>query len=491
MVLLRNLFIFISLSVSVLAYSQAGTFTKMFTSNSYDEGIAAFRMPNKTYRIIANTGAWGWGSNNIWYIALDSNANFVRHKTMGYGGIDNARAATIDAKGNTFIIGSSTSEVGNSYQMLFLALDSSGTRHVKKYYGGSDWDFGNGITLINDTTLIIVGETYSNVSTNSDAWIMKINIQGDVLWSKTVGGDNKEAFYAAEQAPNGDIICVGHSQSYGNGSYDPFVYRCSTDGDSISQIIVNDSTDGCFLDVEIAADSTFYAGGYQRDTTDLFQDYLLRRYTKDNQMIWYENTLTQKMEARFNTLAFHGKNILAFGKTQKYGSDGDNIFCDLVNRYDGTWLEGFATGSLGDEYAYSVSTDTSNGQNHYLVIGTSTSYSMIHTGVYFMRIDNNLNFDTTMFVDTPSEIEAVRPIAKDIEIRLNPSTDKVLIKNTSQLAYKNMNIQIYDMLGKCIYNEHWSNPLEEVLVDINNWPKSSYSVVVRSKDFVFSKIIVK
>ena len=83
-------------------------------------------MPNKTYRIIANTGAWGWGSNNIWYIALDTNANFAWHKTIGYGGIDIANAATMDVNGNIYIVGSSTSESSNSYQMLYLALDSAG-----------------------------------------------------------------------------------------------------------------------------------------------------------------------------------------------------------------------------------------------------------------------------------------------------------------------------------------------------------------------------
>ncbi len=485
----KSILFLLGLLFFINSYAQEGTFSKMFSANSYDEGIAAFRMPNKTYRIIANTGAWGWGSNNIWYIALDSNANFSWHKTMGYGGIDVARAATTDSKGNTYIVGTSTSESGNSYQMLFIAMDSSGTTITKKYFGGQDWDYGNGISLINDTTIILVGETYSYANQHSDAWILKISTSGDIIWSKTVGGDKKDAFYAIAQTPNNDIICVGNSQNYGNGSNDPFLFRCNSQGDSISQIVVQDSTDGCFMDIKVAADSTFYAGGYQRDTNDLYQDYLLRRYTKANQQIWNESTLTQQMEARFNTLAFHGENILAFGKTQKYGSEGDNIFCDLVNRYDGAWIDGFATGSLGDEFAYSVTTDTSNGDIHYLIIGTSTSYDMVHSGVYFIRCNYNLEFEDTVSIDFPSGIKKSKDNSEEINIFFNSISNKIIIEN--KLQKQHGNIKIYDMLGKCIYQAISNDLSDKSIIDVSSWPRASYTVVFDSKEYTVSKIIVK
>ncbi len=485
----RYLLLAIAVFVSISAFSQAGTFTKMFTSNSYDEGIAAFRMPNKTYRIIANTGAWGWGSSNIWYITLDSNANFVKHKTIGYGGIDNARAAAIDSKGNTYIIGSSTSNVGNSYQMLFVALDSSGTLITKKYFGSSNWDFGNGIKIINDTTIILVGETYSYASQQSNAWVMKINNTGDIIWSKSVGGNQKDAFYAVEEAKNGDIICVGNSQSYGNGSYDPFMYRCANNGDSISQIIVADSTEGRFTDIIVAADSSYIISGYQWDTTNTYHDLSLQHYTKNNQLIWNEGSLLQKQDASFNTLAFRGNSILAFGKTTLYGSEGDNVYCAKINSGNGTWMDGFVAGEKGDESAYSVTTDTSNSQTHYLIVGTSNSYNMVHNGVYFMRVNFDLEFDTTMVIDMPSAINSIENQVLSIDVFYDSPQRKIIIDKISEFNNNNAVIKIYDISGRCIYSENWIAN-RQAIISTKTWSLGSYLIKISSANKSFSRLII-
>ena len=489
MIYLRYLLLAFAIMLSMSVFSQEGTFTKMYTSNSYDEGIAAFRMPNKTYRIIANTGAWGWGSSNIWYITLDTNANFVKHKTIGFGGIDNARAATIDSKGNTYIIGSSTSEDGNSYQMLFIALDSSGALITKKYYGSSDWDFGNGIKLINDTTLILVGETYSYASQQSNAWVLKIKTSGDILWSKSVGGSLKDAFYAVDEAKNGDLICVGNSQSYGNGSFNPFVYRCSPLGDSLSQMVIADSTDGCFLDVKFSKDSTYYIGGYQRDTLDIYSDFLLHHYSKNNQLIWKEDSLLHYQDAQYNTLAFRNNSLLAFGMNTKYGSCGENIYCNKINRVNGTWMDGFVAGDKGDESAYSVTTDTSNNQTHYLIIGTSTSYNMLHSGVYFMRVNSNLEFDTTMVINMPSSIANGENQSLYIDVFYNSELEQIIINNELKINQTDALIRVYDVNGRCIYSDNMYGN-EQLLVSTESWAKSTYIVEILLGEKVYSQIII-
>jgi len=486
---LRYFLLLFVVFANVFAFSQVGTFSKIFTTNSYDEGIAAFRMPNKTYRIIANTGAWGWGSNNIWYIALDTNANFVRHKTIGYGRIDKAHAAAIDSKGNTYIVGSSTSEDGNSYQMLFIALDSSGALITKKFFGGTDWDFGNGIKVINDTTLILVGETYSYAAQQSNAWVMKIKINGDIIWSKSFGGNRKEAFYAVDQAKNGDLYCVGNSQSYGNGSFDPYMIRCSTLGDSLGFVLVKDTADGKFLDIKIAADSSYYLSGYQWDTSNTYHDLLIRYFSKDNQMLWNEDYILQEKNASFNALAFHDNNVLGFGKTTLYGSGGDNMYGAKLNKDNGTWMSGLVAGEMGDESAYSVTTDTSNNQTHYLIIGTSTSYNMQHSGVYFLRVNYDLELDRTMVVDIPTSIGKAPKNGLNMKVIYDANQQRIMLYGEPMADSKTM-IKVYDVVGRCVYSEQWITD-EQFVISTHNWAKGAYSVEVTSGLQHFLKMIVR
>ncbi len=491
MKLIRAVSIIIFMSIGLLSMSQPGTFTKMFTSNSYDEGIAAFRMPNKTYRLIANTGAWGWGSNNIWYIVLDSNANFVRHKTMGYGAIDKATAATMDSKGNIYIVGYSTSDANNSYQMLLVALDSSGALLYQKYYGGSDWDFGNGISMINDTTLVVVGETYSYANKQSDAWLLKLKTNGDIIFSKTIGGEKKDAFNDVKQAKNGDIICVGKSQSYGNGTYDAFVYRCNILGDSLNQSVVNVKYDAAYKAVAVAQDSSYYAVGYFIDSTNSYKENIIRKYNKGNQIVWDEYQLLQHQECSFDAITFHGVSPLAFGKTTLYGGGGENIYCAKVNSTNGGWMQGFTAGKAGDESAYSVTTDTMNGQTNFLVIGTSSGYNMVHTGVYFMRVNFNLEYDTAVVVDYPSAIETSTDSKFSFEINYNTTDNKIIINKLNNKFEDSYSVKVYDILGKCVFSELWNTHEANYTINTNSWSKSVYFVVVKSNEYSFLHKIIK
>ena len=174
--------------------SQQGTFSRIYTGGSYEEGIAAFHLPDNTYRLIGNTGSYGWGNTNVWFIALDSSANFLWHKSIGVGGLDKAEDAVMDSYGNIFIVGSSTSQPNTSYQMLLLGIDTAGVVFTHNYFGGSDWDFGHGLCLIDDSLLMLVGETFSSGNGQSDAWMLKVNKQGDSLWSDVIGGAQKDAF---------------------------------------------------------------------------------------------------------------------------------------------------------------------------------------------------------------------------------------------------------------------------------------------------------
>ena len=185
-------------------------------------------------------------------------------------------------------------------------------------------------------------------------------------------------------------------------------------GDSISRILKLDTTDACFLDVKVGPDSAYYAAGYQRDTTDSYQDMLMHKYSKYHQLLWDEDVVRAGQEARYNALQFKGNNIMALGKGTKYGGEGDNLFINYLQSTSGVWLGGVGVGQDGDEYIYSVNIDTSNTNTFYLLTGTTTSYNMLHSGVYFIRMNDSLKFDAAVVVDMPSSISKANNLDVDI-----------------------------------------------------------------------------
>ena len=95
-------------------------------------------------------------------------------------------------------------------------------------YGGSQEEGARDILKVNGG-YFIVGATYSNdgdISFNqgsSDAWLLKIDSVGNILWEKTYGGSNGEFWGRILPAPDNCYYLLGASGSWdGDISYDPY-----------------------------------------------------------------------------------------------------------------------------------------------------------------------------------------------------------------------------------------------------------------------------
>src|SRR5690349_14387823 len=58
----------------------------------------------------------------------------------------------------------------------------------QKLFGGTKEDNGHHLVATADSGYVIVGQTKSFGSGGFDALIQKVNKQGSIVWSKTVGG---------------------------------------------------------------------------------------------------------------------------------------------------------------------------------------------------------------------------------------------------------------------------------------------------------------
>ena len=93
-----------------------------------------------------------------------------------------------------------------------VKLNSSGDIIWKKCLGGTDHDFAYSIQQTSDGGFIVAGLTGSNdgdVSGNhggSDAWVVKLNSSGEIEWQKCLGGTNYDFAYSIQQTSDGGFI---------------------------------------------------------------------------------------------------------------------------------------------------------------------------------------------------------------------------------------------------------------------------------------------
>jgi hypothetical protein len=101
-----------------------------------------------------------------------------------------------------------------------------------KTFEGPDYGAFFDIVLTPDGNALAVGATnHLHLAPYSgDALIMKLTLDGDVLWERTWGGDRYEQAWAAANAGDGGFYVFGETDSYGAGGRDFFLLKIAEDG---------------------------------------------------------------------------------------------------------------------------------------------------------------------------------------------------------------------------------------------------------------------
>ena len=473
----------------MVSIAQQGTYTRIFSGPSYDEGIAAFRLPNKEIRLIGNTGSFGHGNTDVWLIALDSSGNFLWHKFYGGPNIEKVEDAVMTSKGDIFMVGSTTQNTNASYQVYFLGVDQYGQIISYNNYGGTNWEFGHGIDLVTDSTFVLTGETYSYGMGQSDVYVLKVNRKGDTLWTKTYGGLKEDRGNDINLMPDSGFMVVGATKSFGNGSMDSYMLRLNEIGDTVWTKVVSHISDAEYYSMAISPDTAVVCVGYLSDTLNTYHDVDVAKFDQYSNFKWSAaGQLSEGEECNIKSI-FRDDN-------------GDYIYCGITNKFSssqysnirvarissaGWWQSSVTIGESMEEVGNAISLDDFNGK-HYFLIGTTKSYDVKRSGIFFVRLDSNFNFDTTRIIDTPTQINQAGQ-SQSIKIFPNPAYDYL------NLDFSNINesgeLNIIDMFGKIIKTVQIDANTNNFRISIANLENGAYIISYQSRKMLFLQQFIK
>jgi hypothetical protein len=164
------------------------------------------------------------GSYDYWVIKIDGLGNLLWERSLGGLEIDQSRAIvkTDDnsyiVAGNSFSIDGDNSSNFGSSDFLLVKLNDDGETVWSKNYGGTNFDYATSINQSKDG-YIVSGYSKSNdinLTSNygdNDFWVLKINNQGVLLWQKSFGGSSLDFAFDAIETLEGKIIVVGETES--------------------------------------------------------------------------------------------------------------------------------------------------------------------------------------------------------------------------------------------------------------------------------------
>ena len=129
-------------------------------------------------------------------------------------------------------------------------------------FGGSLSDICYSVQQTTDDGYILGGYTCSFGAGGNDFWLVKVNANGDTLWTRTFGGSGNEYCHSVQQTTDGGYILGGYTGSYGAGMADFWLVKTDANGDSLwSRTFGGSDEDFCYS-IQQTTDGGYVLGGY-------------------------------------------------------------------------------------------------------------------------------------------------------------------------------------------------------------------------------------
>ncbi|MFA4890892.1 MAG: hypothetical protein WC604_00860 [Candidatus Gracilibacteria bacterium] len=199
---------------------------KTFGGSEIDTAVSIQQTTDGGYIAAGWTNLKDTGNNNAWILKLNSNGDLDWNKTFG-GNIDTYAGSIQQTNDGGYII---AGEIGNLNAWVFK-LDLDGNLIWDKTFGGSDdWGWALEIQQTTNGGYVVVGKTVSKSTGNEDAWIFKLDSNGNLLWDKTFGGEYGDHAHSIQQTNDGGYIVAAGTNSKGAGDWDAWVLKLDSNG---------------------------------------------------------------------------------------------------------------------------------------------------------------------------------------------------------------------------------------------------------------------
>ena len=188
------------------------------------------------YVVAGATGSFDAHNRDFYLLSINSEGKQNWSHLYGYGEFlpyewGNQVIQTSD--GGYLLAGNSNVSTqlgaGELMNMYLVKTDPSGEEVWTRYIGrGQGYDYANAVRETKDGGFLVVGTTKSG-SDNNDIYLVKVSTEGNVLWKKSFGDFGSEWATDLTITDDGEILIVGHTNSFGAGSFDFWLLNVAPD----------------------------------------------------------------------------------------------------------------------------------------------------------------------------------------------------------------------------------------------------------------------
>ncbi len=195
-----------------------------------------------------------YGGNDVWLLKLNSSGDIIWSKNYGGSCDEYSRSIRPTSNGYLISSYSCSdnfdvSQNNGEFDYWIFEIDFDGEIIWEKSLGGSDWDVAFSAEPTESGGCIVLGYSKSNDGDisgnygNYDAWIVELDTNKNLLWEKNLGGSGIERICDFLRLDDSSLLIIGDTGSNdfditgNNGSYDFWLMKLSLSEMETNEII--------------------------------------------------------------------------------------------------------------------------------------------------------------------------------------------------------------------------------------------------------------
>lgn len=205
---------------------------------------------NGGYVLVGSSESSGSVSPDISFVITDVSGKTRLTEQFGGTGSDVAFSVSVVDSGGYIVAGSTESFGSGGRDAYLLRLDEDGGELWSQTYGGEQDDVAYSVVETDDGGFVFCGFTESFGAGNRDLYLVTTDSDGSVAWTRTFGGMEQDIGREVIQATDGGYVVVGSSNSSGRGLTDAYVIKVDAAGDLLWDAFYEGEVENKVLDAK-------------------------------------------------------------------------------------------------------------------------------------------------------------------------------------------------------------------------------------------------
>jgi len=337
---------------------------KTFGGSHSDQGYSVQQTVDGGFIIAGRTDSYGAGYHDVYLIKTNSKGNLVWQKTFGGSSYDGARSVQESPDGGYIIAGSTESFAYDGEDVYLIRTDSAGHLLWQKTFRDRWDDSANSVWPTTDGGCIVAGWTAVK-GHSPDAYLIKTDPAGNLIWEKTFSGRHSASAHSVQQTADGGYIIAGSTRSFG-APHDVYLLKTNSAGNLIWQKTFGGADYDYGRSVQQTTDGGFIIAGFTESFGAGDDDVYLIKTNSAGKLLW-QKTFGWTGEDRGYSVreTADGGYIIAGYAWGYLGTGGDVYLIKTDSTGNLIWEQTF--GDIFSEEGRSAQQTTDGG---YIIVGT-------------------------------------------------------------------------------------------------------------------------